>query len=91
LHIAKFDFETHTFSINKIVNNATMQTSQYQEIQNIVENELYGEQSRYNVNYVNHVNEESSLLELKRSILIYIPPLIVMKIMINTIQKCINL
>jgi hypothetical protein len=84
-HIA-VDFENHTIATKHIVNDAIVQTKQYEKIKKLVEDEMRKDKPYY-VDQCHLVDplkiSQTSLMDKNRSMLIYIPPLVVLLIVVN--------
>ena len=84
LWIARFDFENHIFSIQGVANEDDIQTSEYETIKHIVENEMRKENPYYPERcHLVPNTKKTSLIRIQHSILFFIPPFIIMTIMIK--------
>lgn len=90
LWIAHFDFENQVFSVEEIVNDVVIQTTEYRKIKELVETEIKKEKP-YHPDRCYLVDpdtmKKTSLIGIKRTVLIYIPPFIVIMILINIMIK----
>lgn len=89
LHIARFNFESHIFSVKEIMNNVIIQTTKYDKIKGMVEMEMSKEIPYYPEKchlVTNCMIKKTSLIRIDRSMLIYLPPFIVTSIMINILR-----
>lgn len=89
LYIARFDFESHIFSVEEIANDVIIQTTPYEKIKEMVEIEMRKEKPYYPERchlVSSDTIKKTSLIGTERSILIYFPPFIVTTIMINILR-----
>jgi 1-acyl-sn-glycerol-3-phosphate acyltransferase len=86
LWMARFDFENHIFSIQGVANGDDIQTSEYETIKHIVENEPRKENPYYpeRCHLVSN-RKKTSLIGIQHSVLFFIPPFIIITIMIKII------
>jgi len=86
-HVA-VDFENHIITTSCIANNAIVQTSSYTKIKILVENEMKKDKP-YHPERCHLVNPtkicRTSLFNTNNSILIYIPPIIVLIVMVSVL------
>jgi hypothetical protein len=78
IYVAHFDFEKHIFSVNDVINEIIVQTSSYEKLKLLVENEI---KKKY------HDVPNTSLINVRRTILLYVPPLVVSFIMFVTLYR----
>jgi hypothetical protein len=88
--LCSFDFVSHIISLNQILSKQTIQSGDYKKIQHIVETEMKKEKP-YNPNkcifVADQISNPTSVIALNRSIFIWIPPVIVIIILIYTIRQ----
>lgn len=89
LHIAKIDYSNQMISVDEIASDIELQTSNYDQIKKLVVTEMKKEKP-YCPDQCHLIEDKSfrtSLINVNRSWLIYLPPFIVFYIMITTIHN----
>lgn len=89
LHIARLDYSNQTVSVDEIASDIELQTINYDKIKERVIAEMKKEKPYYpeHCHMVEDKSIKTSLINVKRSWLIYLPPLIVIYIMFTTLYN----
>jgi len=89
LHIARIDYTHQTLCVDEIASDVIFQSSPYDQIKALVIDEMKKEKPYYpkNCHLVEDKSIKTSLININRSWLIYIPPLMVTYILLSTIYN----
>ena len=89
LHLAKINYSDQTISVDELASDVFLQTQEYDKIKSIVIEEMKNEKP-YCPDHCHLIEDKSiktSLFNIRRSCIIYIPPMIVMYILIMTLYS----
>jgi len=87
LHMIRIDYENQTIAVDPIATNEVIQSTPYDTIKTLVVDEMKKESPYHPEDYhllSKHINK-TSIININRSWLIYVPPIIVVYIMFNSL------
>jgi hypothetical protein len=87
LHMISINYETQTIDVNELATNSIIQTTTYDNIKTLVTNEMEKESPYHPEDYhlLNKQNIKTSIINIYRSWLIYLPPLTVLYILFSSL------